>query len=136
MSVLEALENYSDSCDPVVCYIIYITSQLHGKGCDIQFCLIASHVSILGNEQADIAARSATTYLWPTVPLCDMKRVIQHHIDNTRQESWNSQTNNKLHWRETCHWSLACNADAKNRYQAESAFALVILVYTQASFIG
>ncbi|GFS79461.1 RNase H domain-containing protein [Trichonephila clavipes] len=67
------------------------------KGCDIQFCWIPSHVGITGNEQADIVARSATTELPLTVPLCDMKRVIQHRIDNAWQESWNLQTNNKLH---------------------------------------
>ncbi|GFW31116.1 RNase H domain-containing protein [Trichonephila clavipes] len=97
MSVLEALENYNDKCHPVVCDIIDITSRLYGKGCDIQFCWIVSHVGITGNKQADIAARSATTDLPLTTPLCDMKRVIQHRIDNAWQESWNSQTNNKLH---------------------------------------
>ncbi|GFX90668.1 RNase H domain-containing protein [Trichonephila clavipes] len=57
------------------------------------FCWIPSQ----GNEQADIVARSATTELPITVPLCDMKRVIQHRIDNAWLESWNLQTNNKLH---------------------------------------
>ncbi|GFX90038.1 RNase H domain-containing protein [Trichonephila clavipes] len=76
MSVLEAIENYNDRCHPVVCDIIDITSRLHGKGCDIQFCWIPSYVAITGNEQADIVARSATTKLPLTVPLCDMKRSI------------------------------------------------------------
>ncbi|GFT63627.1 RNase H domain-containing protein [Trichonephila clavipes] len=70
--------------------------RLHGKDCDILFCWIPNHVGITGNEQADIVARSATTELPLAVPLCDMKRVIQHHIDNAWQESWNLQTN-KLH---------------------------------------
>ncbi|GFT47178.1 RNase H domain-containing protein [Trichonephila clavipes] len=82
MRVLEAIENYSDRFHPVVCDIIDITSRLHGKGYDIQFCWISSHVGITGNEQADIVAQSATTELPITVPLCDMKRVIQHCIDN------------------------------------------------------
>ncbi|GFX98448.1 hypothetical protein TNCV_4002171 [Trichonephila clavipes] len=38
-----------------------------------------------GNEQADIVARSATTELSITVPLCDMNRVIQHRMDNAWQ---------------------------------------------------
>ncbi|GFW74643.1 RNase H domain-containing protein [Trichonephila clavipes] len=97
MSVLEAIENYNDRCHPVVCDIIDITSRLHGKGCDIQFCWIPSHVGITGNEQVDIVARSAATELPITVPLYDMKRVIQRRIDNAWQESWNLQTNNKLH---------------------------------------
>ncbi|GFU89525.1 RNase H domain-containing protein [Trichonephila clavipes] len=89
MSGLEVLENYNDRCHPVVCDIIDITSRLHGKGCDIQFCWIPSHVVIIGPEQSDIAARSATTHLPLAVPLCDVKRVIQHHIDSAWQESGN-----------------------------------------------
>ncbi|GFW30166.1 RNase H domain-containing protein [Trichonephila clavipes] len=97
MNVLEAIENYNDRCHPVVCDIIDITSRLHGKGCDMQFSWIPSRMGITGNERADIVTRSATTELPLTVPLCDMKRVIQHHIDNARQELWDLQTNNKLH---------------------------------------
>ncbi|GFX34535.1 RNase H domain-containing protein [Trichonephila clavipes] len=97
MSVLEAIENYNDRCHPVVWDIIDITSRLHGKGCDIQFCWIPSHIGIKGNEQADSVAQSATTELPITVPLCDMKRDIQHRFYNAWQESWNLQTNNKLH---------------------------------------
>ncbi|GFX47404.1 RNase H domain-containing protein [Trichonephila clavipes] len=87
MSVLKVLENYNDRCHPVVFDIVDITSRLHGKGCDIQFCWVPSHVRIVGNEQANIAARSATTDLPLTVRLCDMKRVIQHYIDSAFHES-------------------------------------------------
>ncbi|GFS74795.1 pggt1b [Trichonephila clavipes] len=66
MSVLEALENYHDRCHPVVCTILDITSRLYSKGFDIVFCWLPSHVGIIGNEQADSAAKSATTHL----PLC------------------------------------------------------------------
>ncbi|GFX18610.1 RNase H domain-containing protein [Trichonephila clavipes] len=42
--------------------------------------------------------RQQQNYQLPlTVPLCDMKRVIQHSIHNAWQESWNLQTTNKLH---------------------------------------
>ncbi|GFT97974.1 RNase H domain-containing protein [Trichonephila clavipes] len=80
MSVLEALENYHDRCHPVVCTILDITSRLYSKGFDIVFCWLPSHVGIIGNEQADSAAKSATTHLPLAVPLSDMKRVIMHHI--------------------------------------------------------
>ncbi|GFT04297.1 RNase H domain-containing protein [Trichonephila clavipes] len=43
MSVLEALDNYNDRCQPAVCDIIDITSRLHDKGCDIEFCWIPSN---------------------------------------------------------------------------------------------
>ncbi|GFU43944.1 pggt1b [Trichonephila clavipes] len=61
MSVLEALENYHDLRHPVVCTILDITSRLYSKGFDIVFCWLPSHVGIIGNEQADSAAKSATT---------------------------------------------------------------------------
>ncbi|GFU90543.1 RNase H domain-containing protein [Trichonephila clavipes] len=97
MSVLEALENYGDRCHPVVCKILDITSRLYSKGFDIVFCWLTSHVGIIGNEQADNAAKSATTNLPLAVPLSDMKRVIMHHIFNIWQESWSQQLDNKLH---------------------------------------
>ncbi|GFX38937.1 RNase H domain-containing protein [Trichonephila clavipes] len=97
MSVLEALENYNDRCHPVVCTILDITSRLYSKGLDIVFCWLPSHVGIIGNEQADSAAKSATTHLPLAVPLLDMKRVIMHHIFKIWQESWSQQLDNKLH---------------------------------------
>ncbi|GFV77800.1 RNA-directed DNA polymerase from mobile element jockey [Trichonephila clavipes] len=97
MSVLEALENYHDRRHPVVCTILDITSRLYSKGFDIVFCWLPSHVGIIGNEQADSAAKSATTHLPLAVPLSDMKRVILHHIFQIWQESWSQQLDNKLH---------------------------------------
>ncbi|GFY33810.1 putative RNA-directed DNA polymerase from transposon X-element [Trichonephila clavipes] len=97
MSVLEALENYNVRCHPVVCKILEITSRLYGKGFDIVFCWLPSHVGIIGNEQADNAAKSATTHLPLAVPLSDMKRVIMHHISKLWQDSWSQQLDNKLH---------------------------------------
>ncbi|GFX06988.1 putative RNA-directed DNA polymerase from transposon X-element [Trichonephila clavipes] len=97
MSVLEALENYNDRCYPVVCKILDITSRLYSKGLDIVFCWLPSHVGIIGNEQADSAAKSATTHLPLAVRLSDMKRVIMHHIFKIWQESWSQQLDNKLH---------------------------------------
>ncbi|GFV53315.1 putative RNA-directed DNA polymerase from transposon X-element [Trichonephila clavipes] len=97
MSVLEALENYHDRCDLVVCTILDITSRLYSKGFDIVFCWLPSHVGIIGNEQADNAAKSATTHLPLVVPLSDMKRVIMHHIFKIWQEWWSQQLDNKLH---------------------------------------
>ncbi|GFV16069.1 RNase H domain-containing protein, partial [Trichonephila clavipes] len=93
MSALEVLENYNDRCHLVVCNVLDITSRLYSKGFDILFCWLPSHVGIIDNEQADSAARSATTY----VPLSDIKRVILHHIFKIWQESWSQQLDNKLH---------------------------------------
>ncbi|GFW49913.1 pggt1b [Trichonephila clavipes] len=97
MSVLEALESYNDRCHPVVCNVLDITSRLHSKSFDIVFCWLPSHIGIIGNEQADSAARSATTHLPLAVPLSDIKRVILHHIFKIWQEAWSLQLDNKLH---------------------------------------
>ncbi|GFW97233.1 RNase H domain-containing protein [Trichonephila clavipes] len=97
MSVLEALENYNDRCHPVVCNVLDITSRYHSKGFDIVFCWLPSHAGNIGNEQADSAARSATTHLPVAVPLSDIKRVILHHIFMIWQESGSQQLDNKLH---------------------------------------
>ncbi|GFT31269.1 RNA-directed DNA polymerase from mobile element jockey [Trichonephila clavipes] len=70
---------------------------MYSKGFDIVFCWLPSHVGIIGNEQADSAAKSATTHLPLAVPLSDMKRVIMHHIFKIWQESWSQQLDNKLH---------------------------------------
>ncbi|GFW07315.1 RNase H domain-containing protein [Trichonephila clavipes] len=112
MSVLEALENYHDRCHPVVCTILDITSRLYSKGFDIVFCWLPSHVGIIGNEQADSAAKSATTHLPLAVPLSDMKRVIMHHIFKIWQESWSPQLDNKLHSVKPV-IEQACDATAK-----------------------
>ncbi|GFS63588.1 pggt1b [Trichonephila clavipes] len=77
MSVLEALENYKDRCHPVVCKILDITSRLYSKGFDIVFCWLPSHVGIIGNEQADSAAKSATTHLPLAVPTIGYE--ARHH---------------------------------------------------------
>ncbi|GFW90116.1 pggt1b [Trichonephila clavipes] len=87
MSVLEALENYNNRCHPAVCNVLDITSRLNSKGFDIVFCWLSSHIGIIGNEQADSAARSATTHLLLAVPLSDMKSVILYHIFTIWQES-------------------------------------------------
>ncbi|GFU95507.1 RNase H domain-containing protein [Trichonephila clavipes] len=74
-----------------------MNDRLHGKGCDIEFCWIPSHVGITGNEQAENVARSAKTELPLTVPLRDIKRVIQNRIVNAWLLSWYVEKNSKLH---------------------------------------
>ncbi|GFV42898.1 RNase H domain-containing protein [Trichonephila clavipes] len=97
MSVLEKRENYHDRCHQW--YVQYSTLRVE---CTARvsiscFCWLPSHVGIIGNEQADSAAKSATTHLPLAVPLSDMKRVIMHHIFKIWQESWSQQLDNKLH---------------------------------------
>ncbi|GFT26382.1 pggt1b [Trichonephila clavipes] len=110
-----ALENYTIAAIQWYVQWCDITSGLYSKGFDIVFCWLPSHVGIIGNEQADSAAKSATTHLPLAVPLSDMKRVIMHHIFKIwEEESWSQQLDNKLHSVKPCHRSMACDANAKN----------------------
>ncbi|GFY13970.1 pggt1b [Trichonephila clavipes] len=88
MSVLEALENYNDRCNPVVCNILDITCRLYRKDFVIELCWIPNYVGIIGKEQADSVALSVTTHLPLAAPLSDIKCVILHHIFTIWKESW------------------------------------------------
>ncbi|GFS90512.1 RNA-directed DNA polymerase from mobile element jockey [Nephila pilipes] len=96
-SILETLVHLDDRIHPIVVEIADVICQLYSRGYDIKFCWIPSHVGILGNEQADSAARSATNPLQFAVPFQDLRRHILNLIHQTWQESWNLQINNKLH---------------------------------------
>ncbi|GFW69753.1 RNase H domain-containing protein [Trichonephila clavipes] len=98
MSVLEALKNSNDWCHSVVCNILDFTSRLYSKEFDIVFFWVPIHVGIIGNEQVDSTAGSATILLPLVVPLSDLNRVILHHIFTTWQESWHQKLGNKLHY--------------------------------------
>ena len=58
LSVLKALENFNLKTRPDLVNEIYqLLYQLFKKGSDITFCWIPSHCNIIGNEQADKAAK-------------------------------------------------------------------------------
>ncbi|GFW49183.1 pggt1b [Trichonephila clavipes] len=54
--------------------------KLYSKGFDIVFCWLPNHVGIIGNEQADSAAKSATVSAASGSAIGYEKRVIMHHI--------------------------------------------------------
>ncbi|GFW24990.1 probable RNA-directed DNA polymerase from transposon X-element [Trichonephila clavipes] len=77
------------------------------KGFDIIFSWVPGHVGILGNEQADTAARSMSDHMqWP-VCCQDLKNSTQNYIYRVRQETWDQQVLNKLHsiHPSTSHWA-------------------------------
>ena len=58
LSVLKALQNFNLKTRPDLVNEIYqLLNQLFLKGSDISFCWIPSHCNIIGNEQADKAAK-------------------------------------------------------------------------------
>ncbi|GBN17019.1 hypothetical protein AVEN_64995-1 [Araneus ventricosus] len=60
MSFLQQLQNFYCSCHQVVAQIMVQLSSLKGRGFDIMFCWVPTHVGIKDNELVDSAAKSAT----------------------------------------------------------------------------
>ncbi|GBN04952.1 hypothetical protein AVEN_183218-1 [Araneus ventricosus] len=97
-SCLEALLHISRRSHPLVNKIFNLYTSLLEKGYNISFCWIPGHIRIVGNEKADIAAKEARRIKWPYVPLPDIDGILKSEVSRSRQEIWNIQVNNKLHY--------------------------------------
>ncbi|GBM84919.1 hypothetical protein AVEN_23717-1 [Araneus ventricosus] len=60
-------------------------------------CWVPSHVGIVGNEQADKAAKSAVAPMDMTIPVVDLKKHVKMLLYSKWQEQWDLEANNKLH---------------------------------------
>ncbi|GBN23164.1 hypothetical protein AVEN_98091-1 [Araneus ventricosus] len=60
-------------------------------------CWVPSHVGILGNEQADRAAKSAVVPISVGIPVRDLKKHVEMFLHTKWQEQWDLETDNKLH---------------------------------------
>ncbi|GBN44094.1 hypothetical protein AVEN_93695-1 [Araneus ventricosus] len=96
-SVLKSLDSVHDHTHPLVFNVLDILENLASQGFIIYLCWIPSHVGILGNEQADKAAKSASISKNGTVPISDFKTHIKLLLYSKWQEHWNVETENKLH---------------------------------------
>ncbi|GFX62963.1 RNase H domain-containing protein [Trichonephila clavipes] len=106
MSVLESLHFLTERRHLTVMEILILLRKLERKGCDIIFSWVPEHVGILGNEQADNAARYMSDHMQQPVCYQDLKTSIQHYIHHIWQETWDQQIINKIHIHpSTSHWA-------------------------------
>ncbi|GFX28285.1 probable RNA-directed DNA polymerase from transposon X-element [Trichonephila clavipes] len=87
MSVLESLHFLTERRHPIVIEILILLRKLERKGFDIVFSWVPGHVGILGNEQADTAARSMSDHMQQPVCCQDLKTSAQNYIHRVWQET-------------------------------------------------
>ncbi|GFY54648.1 uncharacterized protein TNIN_204101 [Trichonephila inaurata madagascariensis] len=63
ISALESLHSITERRHPTVMEILLLLPKLERKGFDIIFSWVPGHMGILGNEQADNAARSMSDHM-------------------------------------------------------------------------
>ncbi|GFV94170.1 RNase H domain-containing protein [Trichonephila clavipes] len=107
MSALESLHFSTEHRHPTVIEILLLLRKLERKGFHIIFSWVPGHVGILGNEQADTAARSMSDHMQRPVCYRDLKTSTQNYIHRVWQETWDQQMLNKLHsiHPSTSHWA-------------------------------
>ena len=98
LSCLQSLKN-RDLSHPLIADILCRVHVLLSRGTQVAFMWVSSNVGLAGNSSADIAAKAAL--LLPIsnlpVPPSDFCSLIRSHSLRQWQESWNSETLNKLH---------------------------------------
>ncbi|GFW95649.1 putative RNA-directed DNA polymerase from transposon BS [Trichonephila clavipes] len=111
MSALESLHFSTVHRHPTVIEILLLR-KLERQGFDIIFSWVPGHVGILGNEQADTAARSMSDHMQRPVCYRDLKTSTQNYIHGVWQETWDQQILNKLHsiHPSTSHWAAVFGA--------------------------
>ncbi|GFT37498.1 probable RNA-directed DNA polymerase from transposon X-element [Trichonephila clavipes] len=107
MSALESLHFSTEHRHPTVIEILLLLRKLERKGFDVIFSWVPGHVGILGNEQADTAARSMSHHMQRPVCYQDLKNSAQNYVHRVWQETWDQQVLNKLHsiHPSTSHWA-------------------------------
>jgi len=83
---------------PITLKILLKYHNLFTCSFNIIFCWLPSHVGISGNEKTDTAAKSALNkpILRIPVPYTDIKPITNKYMHDKWQQTWNSQTQNKL----------------------------------------
>jgi len=108
-SAIDAIKHY-DSCHPIITDIINNLVDLETASKRVRLCWVPSHVSVLGNEQADREARIASQTLLPSsnshIPFRDTFPLIKKAALTHWQSQWTQVQNNKLRVIKdnTCAW--------------------------------
>ena len=96
-SVLQALLSKWEH-PSVICIMRFLVA-LHTKHKSVVFCWLPSHMGIIGNEKADVAAKDALNKEITEVllPFSDARQYIGKHVHDLWQAEWGLAVNNKLH---------------------------------------
>ncbi|GBM60753.1 hypothetical protein AVEN_68669-1, partial [Araneus ventricosus] len=96
-SCIEAILNASRQSHPLVLSTVKLYFKLQDRNFDILFCWIPGHVGITGNDEADAAAKAASSNVETFVPFQDIDQVLKQTILIKWQHIWDLELNNKLH---------------------------------------
>ncbi|GBN36227.1 hypothetical protein AVEN_233521-1 [Araneus ventricosus] len=97
ISALETLSHYHSRMHPTAIRILFTLRLLQNGGYNILFCWVPSHVGITGNETADYAAKSSSSFLIQGLPYSDIKKHFSCRIFSSWQGTWDLQIHNKQH---------------------------------------
>ena len=98
LSCLQSLKN-RDLSHPLIADILCRVHVLLSRGAQVSFMWVPSRVGLAGNSAADIAAKASLLLPISNLPAppSDFCSLIRSHSLEQWQESWNSETLNKLH---------------------------------------
>ena len=97
MSILLSLKKLFPSHHLVQDILDWVYLLINRRGISLRFCWVPSHVGIVGNEQADVAAKAATRLTHSSsmgVPASDFKSSISFYCKGRWQDHWSGLNNN------------------------------------------